>query len=110
MNIKNSNTQNKNNTQDVDTAKQLLKQQELLNQRIEFWKSIYDDSRALFERLLSTNDRRAYIVPEGIHESEVDSSEVHLLRQLLIPVKEFVSNKIYCLERKSDLIQKIIDD
>lgn len=110
MTTKNSSSQNNIDASCVNSAKQIIRQQELLNQRIEFWTSIYDDSRALFARLLSTNDRHVYIVPEGIHESEVDRNEVHLLRQLILPVKEFIAYKINSLEQKSDLIQKIIDD
>lgn len=110
MNTKNSSSQNNSNTSTLEAAKHLIHQQNLLNQRIDFWKSLYDVSSPLFSALLDSEPKNAYTLPDGIQENDADRSELILLSNMLRHVKEFISNKIFYLERKSQLVQKIIDD
>ena len=104
------NFSSENNSSNVGNAKLLLRQQDLLNQRIQFWKSVYDASIALQKILLNTDNRNVYIVPDGIRESEADRTEVHFLRSMLKDAKEFISCKINSLELKYKLFQNIADD
>ena len=97
------------NTCDNETIRQIIKEQHTLNQRIRFWKSLYDAAQPLFNILL--NDSQGfYIVPCEISYNKTDNSEINLLRGLLKQAKEFISDKISSLERKENLIKKIIDD
>lgn len=95
---------------DRETSTQLAVQKAALNERITFWKSLYNASRELSNILLAVSPRNTYIVPDPIRHNDNDNSEVHLMRCQIKDFNEFLSRKINLLERKFELIDTFLDD